>query len=85
MTRSASSRIPTASRPTRLCGRAVGRLSPDGGTATVRSPDPSPVCARGAIIEWFGDDWRRFTRDCRLPSGEAFADLFEIRESDDLN
>jgi hypothetical protein len=63
-------RLCVPSTPDRICGRAVGRLSPDGRTATVRGPATSPVCARGAFAEWFGEDRLRFTRDCALPSGE---------------
>ncbi|MCI0410338.1 MAG: hypothetical protein L0191_17550 [Acidobacteria bacterium] len=67
-----------------VCGRDFGRISTDGGHAVVRSPDLRPRCAQGALRDWLGDDRMRFLRDCRLPSGEAFMNLFELRESETL-
>jgi len=67
-----------------VCGGAVGRISTDGRHAVVRSPDLRPRCAQGALTEWLDEDRMRFTEDCRLPSGHALTDLFELRESENL-
>ena len=72
------------SEPTGSCGRAVGRVLTDGHGAFVRSPDPRPLCAQGAFVEWLRSDWKRFYRECRLPSGHSLENLFEIRESEIL-
>jgi hypothetical protein len=73
-----------SSDPVMPCGRHVGRVSADGTHATVRPPSPTPRCAQGALNDWLGDDRMRFTHDCRLPSGESLADLFTLRESENL-
>lgn len=74
-----------SSDPTAMCGRAVGRIAADGTHVLVRSPDLRPRCALGAFTDWVASDWRRFYRECQLPSGKALQDLLEVRESESLD
>ena len=73
-----------AADPVMPCGRAVGKIAPDGAHAFVRPPSRTPRCAQGALDKWLGEDPMRLTRDCRLPSGESLADLFSLLESENL-